>query len=128
MSNQNSSTNTKNIEVGKFYFIHDGSKTGHPELVIWKDDENNRYLVVRFDSDKYNVDFTKEQRGVKHITKLKHPIDEKVMNSYARNRPTLCKRKDIGFPMRNLKINKEDLPTINKVKCHNPELGPSLRK
>ena len=30
--------------------------------------------------------------------------------------------------MSNLKINKEDLPTINKVKCNNPELGPSLRK
>ena len=59
MSNQNSSIPTKKIELGKFYFIHDGSKTGHPGLVIWKDDENNRYLVVRFDSDKYNVDFTK---------------------------------------------------------------------
>ena len=43
----------KNIEVGKFYFIHDGSKTGHPGYVVWKDDEKNRYLVVRFDSDKY---------------------------------------------------------------------------
>ena len=39
MSNQNSSTNTKNIEVGKFYLIFDGSRTGHPGFVIWKDDE-----------------------------------------------------------------------------------------
>ena len=29
----------KVIEVGIFYFIHDGSKTGHPGLIVWKDDE-----------------------------------------------------------------------------------------
>ena len=27
---------SKIIEIGKFYLIHDGSKTGHPGLVIWK--------------------------------------------------------------------------------------------
>lgn len=42
----------KLIEVGKFYFVHDGSKTGHPGFVIWKDDDANRYLVIRTDSDK----------------------------------------------------------------------------
>ena len=42
----------KLIEVGKFYFVHDGSKTGHPGFVVWKDDLANRYLVVRTDSDK----------------------------------------------------------------------------
>ena len=26
-------TSTKNIEIGKFYLIHDGSKTGHPGYV-----------------------------------------------------------------------------------------------
>ena len=128
MSNQEKPTITKTILVGKFYFIHDGSKTGHPGLVVWKDDEKNRYLVVRFDSDKFDVDFTKEQRMVKHITKLKHPIDDKVMNSYIRNRPMLCKRKDIGFLMNNLRIDKEDLTTINWVRNNKPELGPSLRK
>jgi len=36
MSNQNSSTNIKNIEVGKFYFIHDDSKTqrGQQTLIV----------------------------------------------------------------------------------------------
>ena len=41
----------KNIEVGKFYLIHDGSRTGHPGLVVWKDDEKNTddpgYLLLR---------------------------------------------------------------------------------
>ena len=27
---------TKVIEVGKFYFVHDGSKTGHPVLLFGK--------------------------------------------------------------------------------------------
>jgi hypothetical protein len=118
----------KNIEVGKFYFIHDGSKTGHPGLVFWKDDAANRYLIIRFDSDKYGVETTKEQRRIKHITKLKHPIDDKVMNSYARNRPMLCKRKDIGFLMSELSIKDDDIQTIEEIKNNNPELGPSLRK
>ena len=33
----------KQIDVGKFYLIHDGSRTGHPGFVVWKDDEANRY-------------------------------------------------------------------------------------
>ena len=53
---------TKAIEVGKFYFVHDGSKTGHPGFVIWKDDEANRYLVIRTESDKPGA-VTKEQKG-----------------------------------------------------------------
>lgn len=66
----------KNIEIGKFYFIHDGSKTGHPGFVVWKDDKKNRYLVIRFDSDKFG-DVPKKDRGVKHITKLNHPTEKK---------------------------------------------------
>ena len=118
---------TKVIEVGKFYFVHDGSKTGHPGLIVWKDDEANRYLAIRFDSDKEG-DISKNQRGVKHITKLKHPTDNKVINSYVRNRPMLCKRKDIGFPMTDLSINPEDKHIIDEISKRKPELAPSLRK
>lgn len=118
---------SKTIEVGKFYFIHDGSKTGHPGLVVWKNDETNRYLVVRFDSDKEG-DIPKKQRGVKHITELKHPTDDKVIKSYARNRPMLCKRKDVGFPMDDLKLDSEDQHIIEEISKREPELAPSLRK
>ena len=37
----------KNIEVGKFYLIHDGSDTGQPGLIVQKDDANNRYFRER---------------------------------------------------------------------------------
>lgn len=39
---------TKVIEVGKFYLLFEGSLTGHPGLIIWKNDEHNLYLAVKF--------------------------------------------------------------------------------
>lgn len=117
----------KNIEIGKFYFIHDGSKTGHPGLIISKDDVANRYLVVRFDSDKYG-DVPKIQRGVRHITMLTHPTSIEVMNSYVHNRPMLCKRKDIGGELFNISVHDEDTTIVNKVSENAPEMSPSLRR
>lgn len=116
----------KNIEIGKFYFIHDGSKTGHPGLIISKDDNANRYLVVRFDSDKFG-DIPKIQRGVRHITMLVHPTSDDVKNSYVHNRPMLCKRKDIGSELFNLLVHDEDAIIIEKVSANAPEMSPSLR-
>ena len=118
----------RKVEKGKFYLIHDGSKTGHPCYVITADDVNNRYLVVRFDSDKFGA-VTKEERGMKHITKLKYPISDNIENSYVKNRPMICKRKDIGSKeLIGMVINKEDRATIEKVSNNNPQLSLSLKK
>lgn len=117
----------KNIEVGKFYLIHDGSKTGHPGFVVWKDDNGNRYLLVKFDSDKVG-DISKTDRGVRHLTKLKHPISNDVICSYAKNRPILCKRKDIwGKELKDLHINDEDIELIEEISKRHPIDAPSLR-
>ena len=118
----------KSIEVGKFYLIHDGSKTGHPGFVIWKDDLANRYLVVRTDSDKLGK-VTKELKGEKHITKLKHPTEDKVINSYVHNRPMMCKRKDIDSKeLVGMRFHKDDLDLINEISKRNPEYTPSFNK
>lgn len=118
----------KNIEVGKFYFIHDGSKTGHPGYVIWKDDLANRYLVIRTDSDKPGA-ITKEQKKEKHITKLKHPTDNNVINSYVHNRPMMCKRKDIGTKVfLDMVFSDEDMELINEISVKNPEYSPTFKK
>ena len=117
----------KNIEVGKFYFIHDGSKTGHPGYIISKNDEKNRYLIVRFDSDKYG-DIPKKERGIKHITQLIHPTSITIMNSYVHNRPMICKRKDIGILLANLTLHGEDKELIYSISKKKPELSPSLKK
>ena len=119
---------SKNIEVGKFYFIHDGSKTGHPGYVVWKDDEVNRYLVVRFDSDK-KEEIPKSERGVRHITKLSHTTDENIVNSYVRNRPMLCKRKDFGIlDFSNMHLHPDDLEIVSEISKREPELSPSLKR
>lgn len=127
MTSKTPSPIVKKIEVGKFYFIHDGSKTGHPGLVVWKDDEKNRYLVIRFDSDKFG-DVPKKDRGIKHITKLSHPTSTKIKNSYVHNRPMMCKRKDIGILLPNLRLDNSDIKLVNEISKRNPELSRSLKK
>ena len=117
----------KIVEIGKYYFIHDGSKSGHPGLVISANDAENRYLVVRFDSDKFN-DVPKLQRGVRHITKLNVPTSISVLNSYVHNRPMICKRKDIGKELTDISVSNDDMKTINEISTRNPEYAPSLRK
>lgn len=52
MTNKNQSQIIKTNEVGEFYFIHDGSKTGHPGLIVWKDDEKNLYIAIKFGTTK----------------------------------------------------------------------------
>ena len=127
MKQDNQTNNTRTIEVGKFYFIFDRSKCGHPGFVVSKNDEANRYLVVRFDSDKPK-DKAKEDRGIRHIIKLKHPTDAKVKNSYVRNRPFLCKRKDIGKCLNDLKLHRDDYALIKSISMNKPELSSSLKK
>ena len=120
-------TKIKTIEVGKFYFIHDGSKTGHPGLVVWKDDDKNRYLIIRIDSDEKG-EIPKDARGVRHITKLTHKTDDKIEASYVHNRPMLCKRKDIGTPASpNISFHPDDQPLIDEIAKNRPEFSPSLR-
>ena len=114
------------IEIGKFYFIHDDSSTGHPGFVVWKDDIANRYLVVRTDSDKEG-EVPKDQRGARHITKLKHIIGRGIITSYVKNRPLLCKRKDIGILLPDLSFNYDDMDLINDIAKREPELSRSLR-
>lgn len=116
----------KNIEIGKFYFIHDDSCTGHPGFIVWKDDEKNRYLVIRTDSDK-DGEVPKDQRGVRHITRLKHTIGPGIVTSYIKNRPLMCKRKDIGILLPDLSFHKDDVELVNKITKHEYELSRSIR-
>ena len=117
---------TKTIEIGKFYFIHDDSSVGHPGFVVWKNDEINRYIVVRTDSDKEG-EVPKYQRGVRHITKLKHLIGCGIVASYVKNRPLVCKRKDIGVLLPDLSFHPDDMNLVNDIAKRKPELSRSLR-
>ena len=127
MTNKNSLQNSRKIETNKFYYIFDGSETGHPGYVVWKDDESNRYLVIRFDSDKLG-DISKKNRGVRHITELKHAIGGNIVRSYVKNRPLLCKRRDIGKEFTDLKIHPEDMKIIKKVSKAKIQCSRSIKK
>ena len=125
--NQNIQQTNKVIEIGKFYLIHDRSGIGHPGLVLENDDLHNRYLIARFDSDKIG-EVPKYIRGIRHIKLLSHPTDSKVVNSYVRNRPFLCKRKEIGIPLPDLSLHKDDEYIIRNVQNKKPEYSKSLTK
>ena len=119
---------TKIIEVGKFYLIFDGSRTGHPGFVVSINKILNQFLVIRIDSDKPG-ETTKIQRGVRHITKLKHATSSNVLNSYVKNRPTLCKKKDIGSKeLIGIAFHQDDLPLIKEISKRNPEYSRSFKK
>lgn len=128
MSNQNSSTNTKNIEVGKFYLIFDGSRTGHPGFVIWKDDEKNRYLVIITESDKFG-NKSKRETDKRHLTDLDYPTESTVAKSYIKKRPMLCKRKDIGKKeLVGMRFHNSDFEKVLFVSRQKPVMSPSIKK
>ena len=117
----------KSIEVGKFYLIHDGSKTGHPGLVVWKDDEANRYLVIRTESDKPGK-ITKRELERQHLIDLKHPTDNMVAKSYVRTRPMMCKRKDVGSKeLVGMSIHPEDQKLVDEVSKRQPQYSKSFK-
>lgn len=121
-------TSIKNIEVGKFYLIHDGSKTGHPGFVIWKDDDKNRYLVVITESDKEG-NMSKREADKRHLTDLDYPTDKRVKKSYIKKRPMLCKRKDIGSKeLKDMSFNFVDMDKVIYVSRQQPKKAPSLLK
>ena len=76
---------TKKVKKGKFYHFHEGSPSGHPGMVYWKNDNKNLYLAVTTDSS-----------PGEHRTKLAYPTSSNVSKSYVYNRPLLAKRKNIG--------------------------------
>ena len=118
---------SKKIEIEKFYLIHDGSKIGHPGFVIWKDDELNRYLVVITESDKMG-NVSKRDADKRHLTDLDYPTEEKVVKSYIKKRPMLCKRKDIGKELMGMSFHSNDYDKVLFVSKQTPVKAPSLRK
>ena len=97
-------TNIKKVKKGKFYHFHEGSPTGHPGLIYWKNDKKNLYLAVTTDSTP----------GA-HRTKLTHPTSKDVSESYINNHPLLAKRKNIGGERINMKFDTEDKPLVKTV-------------
>ena len=137
MSNKESNTTqpqdqnkhtTKVIEVGKFYLIYDGSKTGHPGFIVWKNDVENRYLVIRTESDKKGF-VSKRDLKRQHLLDLKQPTDSSIVKSYIRSRPLMCKRKDIGSKeLIGMSFSNEDIKIVLMVSKRKPNYTKSFKK
>ena len=112
------------IEVGKFYLIFDGSRTGHPGLVIWKNDLENLYLVIRTESDKEGK-ITKRELERQHLVDLKHPTYDLVI----RTKPLMCKRKDIGKKeLIGMSIHPDDQCIVETISKRKPQYSKSFGK
>ena len=96
--------NNKKILKGKFYSVHEGSPTGHPGMIFWKNDNRNLYLAITTDTG----------QG-RHRKKLIHSIDSELDKTYVQNRPVLAKRKNIGGEYKDMKFHKDDKPTIKVI-------------
>ena len=87
----------KSIQKGRFYHVHEGSPTGHPGMVFWKNDKRNLYLTITTDSSEGE-----------HRTMLSTPTSKEIKHSFVYNRPTLAKRRDIGGQYKNMVFSKKD--------------------
>ena len=95
---------SKHIEKGRFYHIHEGSKTGHPGMVYWKNDKRNLYLALTTDTSEGE-----------HRLPLKVPTQQGVEKSYVQTKPLLAKRKDVGGMRPELKFNKKDKVLLKHI-------------
>ena len=78
--------NIKNIELGRFYFIYDGSESGHPGYIVWKNEEANLFLAIKIGTSKNKAN-----------RRLSKSLSRDVSTHYIYVRPFLGKRKDFGY-------------------------------
>ena len=114
-----SNQQTKKIEVGKFYLIYDGHYPGHPGLIVWKNDDDNLYLAIKFGSTptKNNIEF-------------EYPIERNIKKSYYYKRFYLGKRKDFGSVILDrLSIKEEDVDKLKQLlDFRNPICSKNISK
>ena len=109
----------KRIRKGRFYLIHDGSKTGHPGMVYWKSDKKNIYLSL-----------TTGTTHNKESISLRFPIDKTIKRSYVNKRPFLGRRKDYGSKeMQDMRFNKKDKKLIlTKISKKEPRYSKNINR
>lgn len=105
----------KHIEKGRFYHFHEGSKSGHPGKVYWKNDNKNLYLAI-----------TVGTSNGSHRTKI-GSTGKNIDVAYISNRPLLAKRKDIGSRRDDVKIPKKDKDIIKAIKKKQYRETPSIK-
>lgn len=109
---------SKHLKKGKFYVVHDGSKTGHPGEIRWKNDKKNLYLAV-VTGTTYD----------KHKIRLTHPTSRDVSVSYIDKRPFMGKRRDFGDKeLIGMKFHEDDKSLIRVIERRNPIYSNSFKR
>lgn len=95
----------KHLEKGRFYIVNK-----HPGLIVLKNDKKNIYIAV--------VTGTSRHR---HQTKLSHPTEKGVKESFVNNRPVQGKRKHFGSKeLIGTRIHPDDRIIIKIIKRRKP--------
>lgn len=98
----------KVLNVGTFHIIYDGSPHGHPGYIVWKDDEKNLYIAIKFGTSLNKNNF-----------KLQKQIDSEK-ERYIYKRLFVGKRKDFGKQeLTQFVITKEVKKLYQKIKSNN---------
>ena len=108
---------TKKLKVGKFYLIHDGSRIGHPGIIVWKNDDANLYLAIKFGTTQ-----------AKNNIRFKYPIEKNIKVSFVYKRFFLGRRKDFGSKeLTRLNILQDDLNVlIGCMDKNNPLISTNI--
>ena len=119
MSQKENQVVIKKIEVGKFYLLFEGSPTGHPGYIIWKNDEHNLYLAIKFGTT-----------ANKNNTKLNSSLRQGDKQNLVYSKLFLGKRKNIGKnELTEMNITDEMLKDIlEKADFLNPSYSPDIRR
>ncbi len=98
---------------------HDGSKTGHPGYIYWKNDNKNLYLAITTGTSESNND---------HFIKLSKPISQNSKISYANKKPFLGNRRDFGSKELNgFKFDIGDYEILIRISKNNPRTGKRIK-
>ena len=109
----------KKLEVRKFYLIHDASETGHPGVIIWKSDDKNLYLAIKFGSSKND-----------HNILYKRPIGNGIKQSFVYKKAFLGKRKDFyKIPFSDMNLSEEEIAELLKnIDLNDPNYSKNVNR
>ena len=114
------------LEEGKFYNVHEGSKTGHTGRIEKADYINDEYLCItthsltkeEYEEKKKNNTFRKD------YVELEVSTSKSVYKSLINKRPFLGGRDDYGDKeFSDMSISKKDSKKVQYVLARTPRLG-----
>ena len=109
------------LKVGKFYNVHDGSRSGHPGRIEIANPKADTYISVTTRS--LTEEEYKKGKFRKDYKELKTATSKDVYKSLIHRRPFKGSKLDYGKEYPNLRIDGDDESTVKAVMRGNPRIG-----